>query len=133
MAKKVTINNLDTAIEGILEEYGQEVQQNLGDIIQKTGRAGVQALKSESREKFGTTSKRKKKYADTWTMTTKKERIRTGVTIYNTQPGLPHLLENGHVSRNGTGRTFGFVDGREHIKAVERKLENLITQEVLKL
>lgn len=133
MAKKVTLNNLDTAIEDILNEYGAEVQQNLGEIIQKTGRAGVKALKSESRKKFGTAKKRQKKYADTWTMTTKKERIRTGVTIYNTQPGLPHLLENGHVTRNGTGRTFGHVEGREHIKSVERKLDNLITQEVLKL
>lgn len=133
MAKKVTINNLDSAVEKILEEYGQEVGQNLSEIVQRTGRAGVQALKSESREKFGTVKKRKKKYANTWTLKANKQRLYTTATIYNTQPGLPHLLENGHVLRNGTGRTIGNVDGREHIKTVESKLEKLITQEALKL
>lgn len=132
MAKRVKLENLGTEIKKILSEYGKETETNVAEMVQRVGRAGVQALKSESREKFGTSNK-KKRYANTWTMTTDKKRLYTGAIIYNTQPGLPHLLENGHVSRNGTGRTFGFVKGREHIKPVEEKLEKMLTQEVQKL
>jgi hypothetical protein len=44
------------------------------------------------------------------------------VIIYNEHPGLPHLLEYGHVSRNGTGRTYGEVPGHEHIQPVEEEM-----------
>ena len=43
--------------------------------------------------------------------------------IYNAdQPGLTHLLENGHVSRNGTGRTFDPVKAYPHIAPVQKIL-----------
>ena len=130
---KVTLDNLGKAIEGILADYGDDVKSNLDEIIQAAGQMGVKALKSESQEKFGTTNKHKKKYANTWKVTAKKTRVGTNVVIHNTQPGLPHLLENGHVSRNGTGRTFGTVPGREHIKPVEDELENWLDKEMRKL
>lgn len=130
MAKRVTISNLDKAIKDALEEYGGEVKENLDQITKSVAQQGVKALKSESASTFGTTKKRKKKYAKTWTSTTQTGRLSTQGTIYNTQAGLPHLLENGHVSRNGTGREFGFVKGREHISKVEKALESIFEREV---
>ena len=130
MAKKVTINNLDKAIKDALEEYGGEVKENLAAVTKSVTQQGVKALRSESASTFGTTKKRKKKYSKTWTSTMQTGRLSTQGTIYNTQAGLPHLLENGHVSRNGTGRTFGNVPGREHIAKVERELSEIFMREV---
>lgn len=129
---KVTLDNLGDAIRDVLDEYGDEVRANLAQITKSVTQQGVKALRSESAVTFGTTNKRKKKYANTWTSTVTTGRTSTQGTIYNTQPGLPHLLENGHVSRNGTGRNKGkqFVEGREHIAKVERELERLFESEV---
>ena len=130
MAKKVTLDNLGTAIEDILSEYGDEVRANMAAITRDVTQQGVKALRSESAETFGTVAKRKKKYAKTWTSKFVTGRVSSQGTIYNTQPGLPHLLENGHVSKNGTGRVFGFVPGRKHIEKVEKKLETIFEREV---
>ena len=130
MAKKVTLDNLDDAIKDILKDYESDVSGNLAKITKSVTQTGVKALKSESAATFKTTSKRKKKYAQTWTSKFTTGRLSSQGTIYNTQPGLPHLLENGHVSRNGTGRVFGRVPGREHIAKVESKLEKLFETEV---
>ena len=132
MAKKVTLDSLEAEIKGILDEYGNKVRSNLTEITKAVTKQGVQALKSESKAKFGTTSKRKKKYANTWTSSMETTRVSAQGTLYNTQPGLPHLLENGHVSRNGTGRTFGIVKGREHISSVENELETVFMREIEK-
>ena len=130
MAKKVTLNNLGAAIREVLEEYDGEVNQNLQQITKNVTQQSVKALRSESAATFGTTSRRKKKYAKTWTSRFEPGRLYSVGTIYNTQPGLPHLLENGHVTRNGTKRTFGKVPGREHIKKVEDELKKLFEAEV---
>ncbi len=132
MAKVVTLDKLGDAIRKELEEYEGDVKNNLQAITKKVTQQGVKALKTESRNTFGTTKKRKRKYADTWTSTTITGRLSTQGTIYNTQAGLPHLLENGHVVRNGTHRTFSkdFVEGREHIGKVEWEIEKLFMQEV---
>ena len=126
MAKKVTIDNLDDTIKDILNEYSNSVSGNLGIIIKKVTQTGVKALKSESKSKFGTVAKRKKKYADTWTSKYEEGRLSKQGTIYNTQAGLPHLLENGHAKVNG-----GRVEGKAHIKPVENEIIRLYESEVL--
>lgn len=124
-SKKVTIDNLDDAIMGILKEYDNDVSRNLTDITKRVAREGVKALKSESKARFGTTKSRKKKYANTWTSRFETNRYSSQGTIYNTQPGLPHLLENGHAKVGG-----GRVSGRAHIKPVEEKLIRKYESEV---
>ena len=128
---KVTADNLEATIKNILKEYGDDVASNLATITKSVTDQGVKALRSESAATFGTTPKRKKKYAKTWTSTFTKSRLYSNGTIYNAQSGLPHLLENGHVSRNGTGRVYGYVKGRPHIEKVEAQLEKIYEREVL--
>ena len=130
MAKKVTLENLGAAIKDVLNEYGNEVRENMSVITKEVTLQGVRALRSESASTFGTSKTRKRKYARTWTSTVVTGRVSTQGTIYNTQAGLPHLLENGHVSRNGSGRVYGHVSGREHIGKVEKELERLFEKEV---
>ena len=127
---KLTIDNFGQEIEKLLGEYGDDVLDNLDEATKKIVKQGVKLLRSESKSKFGTSPSRDKKYAASWTTQFETGRMSTQGTIYNTQSGLPHLLENGHVSRNGTGRTLGKVSGRKHIEPVERKIVEAFEREV---
>ena len=99
-SRKITADNLGEAIAEILEEYGDEVQKDMDDVVKDVGKAGVKAIKSASGV-FGGTGK----YRKGWTSQTDTERYGSTVTIYNRTPGLPHLLENGHAKR---GRLFPY-------------------------
>lgn len=124
---KVTIDSLDDEMKKILKEYEDDVSTNLQTITKEVTRKGVQALKTSSKDKFGTVRKRKKKYASTWTSKMQTARLYTTGTIYNNQPGLPHLLENGHAKTGG-----GRVPGREHIRPVEEKIIQFYESEIKK-
>lgn len=117
MGKKVTVENLASEVQKILDDYGDEVSENLDKIVREVGKKGVQALKSESLSKFPSSKKHKKRYGETWKSEVTKKRLYTTVTIYNSQPGLPHLLEHGHAKVNG-----GRVPGKVHIAPIENKL-----------
>jgi hypothetical protein len=129
MAKKVTLENLDSEIKKILDEYGDEVNQNLDIITKRIGQKGAQALKNESLSEFPNSKKHKQRYGQTWTYEVEKKRLYTAVTIYNKQAGLPHLLENGHALVAG-GRSLGQVPGHEHIAPIADKLEQEYEAEV---
>lgn len=115
MAKTCTIDNMDAAIIEILNDYEEFTVHTVREATQKIAQRSVKTLKSSSRGSFGGTGK----YAKGWTMTSEGGRYDTTVTIHNSTPGLPHLLEHGHAKRGG-GRT----PGRVHIAPVENKLIN---------
>jgi hypothetical protein len=119
MANRTPVDKLADAISGILDQYEGEVCDNLGEITTQIGKKGVQALRRASKGALKTGSG---KYARGWKTQVEKGRLGTTVIIYNEHPGLPHLLEYGHVSRNGTGRTYGEVPGHEHIQPVAEEL-----------
>lgn len=119
MAGKTPLDKLDSAISTILKEYEDETLENLGVIAEAMGKKGVQALRQESRRQF---PKGTGEYAKGWKMQKSQSRLSAFVTIYNEHHGMPHLLEHGHVVRNGTDRVYPSVPGREHIKPVADKL-----------
>lgn len=121
MAKRTSIDKMGLAIEKALKEYGDDVSENLNEITQKFAKAGVSALRSESQAKFGGTGA----YARGWSSQFEETRLSSRATLYNTKPGLPHLLENGHANRGG-GRT----SGRPHIAPIEEKLAQEFEAEV---
>lgn len=117
MAKKVTIDNLQSEINNIMQSYADDVQANIDVITKKIGQKGAQALRNESKSTFDG-----EKYAKGWGVTVEKTRLYTTVIIHNKkQAGLAHLLEHGHVKANGTGR-YGRWDGRTHIAPIETQL-----------
>lgn len=128
MAGKTAIDQLTKAISDILDEYEDDVNKNVGEIAERLGKKGVQALRKESRSKL---AEHTGDYARGWKMKTDQGRLSTTVTIYNEHYGLPHLLEHGHVIRNGTGRVYGEVRGREHIAPVEDELVETFEREVV--
>ena len=114
MAKKVPIGRLADEIRKILDEYQDDVLGLSNEAVQKTVKAGVKALKAESKSKFGG----KGKYAAGWTSYFETGRVSAQGVIYNAAtPGLPHLLEYGHANRGG-----GFTPGRPHIAPIEEKI-----------
>ena len=122
MAKRVPIDALTSAVDKILQEYGNDVQENLNDIVAQMSKKGAQTIKSQAKGTFGGTGK----YASGWTSQTETGRVSAQGTIYNAKvPGLPHLLEHGHANRGG-GRT----PGRVHIANVEETLIKEFEQKV---
>ena len=120
MATKVTIDNLDKVIEGILSDYEDDVSTNIDIITKKVGQAGVKALNNASKSSFDG-----KKYSKSWTSTTERGRLYSTVTLHSKMPGLPHLREHGHAKVGG-----GRVQGRVHIEPVEQKLIQEYEREV---
>lgn len=106
---KVNVSELSKAIVQSLEEYTNEVQEEIKDEEEKIAKDGVQQLKS-------TSPKRKGKYGRGWKLTKEKD----GTTVHNRVYQLTHLLEHGHAKVNG-----GRVEGIPHIAPVE---EMMITQ-----
>ena len=126
MARKVTLDNLDSEIKKILDEYGDEVTENMSQITRRVGQKGAAALRNESLDTFPASGKHKKRYGSTWTYKTEAKRLYTKVIIHNKQAGLPHLLENGHAKVNG-----GRVEGKAHISPVEKRLVQEYEREVV--
>ena len=131
MAAKTPIDKLGDAIAGILDEYADQVNASVGEIAEKLAKKGTQTLRNVSKSEFkGGTGK----YAKGWSVETTGKRHRQleqSSVIYNKHPGMPHLLEYGHVIRNGTNRVYGKVPGREHIAPVEEKLVETFVKEVM--
>ena len=121
MSKLTPIDRLQAEVSAILEEYGDEVAENLDEITKDIGKKGAKALRSSSKGSFGGSGK----YARGWTYEVEESRLGTTVTLYNRTPGLPHLLENGHAKRGG-----GRVPGRSHIAPVEAELIESFEKEV---
>ena len=124
MARKTPVEKLNAAIAKVLSDYADEVEKNFGPVTRQLGQKGVTALRNASRETFpGGTGK----YANGWKAAYDDARMGATVTIYNAdQPGLAHLLENGHLMRNGKR-----WPGRPHIGPVEERLIEQFTREVL--
>lgn len=115
---KTALEKFSSEIAGILEEYADDVRGNLEEITKAVGKKGAKAVSAEAKATVNG-----KMYAGGWTSQVEATRLGTTATIYNkARPGLAHLLEHGHVSRNGTGRTFGQVPGHAHIAPVEEEL-----------
>ena len=104
-------------VKAILDRFNYDVYEVLDESVKETSAEAVKRLRASSRAAFGSGE-----YAKGWTRTLNKGRVHVDAVIHGKKPTyqLAHLLEFGHVSSNGTGRTFGYVDGRSHIAEVEQ-------------
>lgn len=110
------VERLQADIQKILEQYVDEVERTSAECVKKVAQKGAKALRSASPRQSG-------QYASGWSTKTEISRTDAVSIIYNkAKPGLPHLLEHGHVTRNGTGRTFGRTPAHEHIAPIETEI-----------
>ena len=118
-------NELASELAAVLQEYSEEVAQAVKEEC-------LQVAKETAAELRTTSPKRSGKYAKGWKTRVAYERggdIR--VQVYNgPKPQLAHLLEFGHVTRNGTGREYKRTPAHPHIKAAEDNAAKKLTNGV---
>lgn len=119
MARKIKGDQLTQEVTNLLWAYTENYAANAFDDTVRLARKGARKLRLVSRQKFG-----KGEYSEGWKVTTtgKRKQIAWSAMIYNEHPGLPHLLEHGHVTRNGTGRTYKPTPAHEHIESIHDEL-----------
>ena len=112
-------------VKDLLNEYSDSIQEGIDKEAQDTAKQAVADLKvtSPKRPKSG-------KYAKSWTVNTKKGRGIINCTVWNSKHWrLTHLLENGHINRDGKTSAKAI----KHIEPVEKKYVNQYQQDVEKL
>lgn len=125
--RKVTLDTFSTELKKILDEYADEVTENVQEVTKKVARKGAQAVKNESLNIFKDVHLKKGRYGSGWTTTVETGRFSAQGIIYNKKyPGLPHLLEHGHAMRGG-----GRVPGKAHIAPVEKKIVEMYEKEII--
>ncbi len=125
MGKKVKIDGLADAIMKELDDYRQDVTDNLKKEVQAAATLCRDELKATSPSLTGS-------YAKGWRKKTAFESTNDiRVTIYNaTDYQLTHLLENGHVLVGHNGKVLGTVEAKPHIAKTEKKAEEMLEKKV---
>ena len=126
MVVKVKPEQLDEAIRGQLETYSAEITKNINENLKEVAEETAGTLK-----KGGSYKERTGKYTPDWSVTARKAVSTTQGEQYSVHNRkhyqLTHLLEKGHVTRNGK-RTRAF----EHILPAEQATEELAVEAVEK-
>lgn len=107
--------NFAETVKKFLDDYETDVYSEVSEAITEVAKETAQKLKRESRAMFGGGD-----YAAGWTSKVEKGRVKVAAIVYGKKPtyALAHLLEFGHVTRNGTGRTFARTPAHEHIAPI---------------
>lgn len=128
--KKIKPIDFDKAIKDVLAAYGDSVRSTVEESINTVAGEAVEKLKAV--DTFAPNGNPTGEYSASWTA----EKVSTGrvgikTVVHNLKHyRLTHLLEKGHVSRNGTGRTFGRVRAYPHIGEVNDFVERELPKEV---
>ena len=103
-------------INKILQDYADDIQNEIESLAEETADEGVKKLKNTK----NVYQVRSGKYNKNWRKRVEKGFNDIRVTIYNNKYGsLTHLIENGHATRNG-GRTKAY----KHIEQVEEQVSD---------
>lgn len=122
MSKTIEVDLLEKEVMKYLTEYKEDISEAVENVSNRVGKEATNELKEESPKLTGD-------YTKGWRL--KKDKIgknRYTVKIHNkTNYQLTHLLELGHVTRNG-GRTQPIP----HIRPIEEKYKKIFEQELKK-
>ena len=113
--------DLMTQLNDVLQDYSKEVMDTYNTCGKEIADDTVSKLK---RVKFGRYDRGK--YSKSWAVKQEKSNWSTdSYIIYNKKHyRLTHLLEFGHVVKNGTKRVVGKAGAIEHIKPMEEWVQN---------
>lgn len=95
---RISPDELAVELTRVIALYNQEVQEAVANSVTAIAKEGRAKVKQNSPKRTGA-------YAKGWAVSNEYKKGKQQVRIYNkTKYQLAHLLENGHVVRNGTGR-----------------------------
>ena len=128
--KRIKPLDLANAVAELLQEYGEQVYEVLDDCVDDVAREASEKLQGVSH--FAPGRNPSGKYSESWTVDKEKTgRLKVKRVVHNEEYyRLTHLLENGHVSRNGTHRTFGRVPAYPHISPVNEWANDELQRQV---
>lgn len=110
-------------ITDILNEYSNNIQEEMKKAAESVAQKGADKLKSTSPKNIG-------KYAKGWKVRKQAGKGFVNCTIHNsTNWQLTHLLENPHIIKNKYG-TYGTSTPQKHIKPVEQECIEEYTKEI---
>lgn len=116
------IDDLSNEIARNLRQYTEAVEEEIQIAQKDVAKKAVKKLKSA-----GTFENQSGDYRKGW----RTKKVGNKQIVHNaTNYQLTHLLEKGHVIKNGTGRSFGRTRTFEHIEPVERKVIEEFTERV---
>lgn len=117
MSEKVKPENLQNVIMDYLNNYREDIQEDVVEATDTITKKAMDELKQSSRDKFKLHGRDNSYYSGWSTKIQKKGKLKYHKVIWNkTNYQLTHLLEFGHVTRNG-GRTRAIP----HIRPIEQK------------
>lgn len=126
MVVKIKPDQLDEAIRAELETYSADISRNVNENLKEVADKTVETLK-----KGGSYRERTGKYTPDWSVTERPGRSAMQGAEYSVHNRkhyqLTHLLEKGHVTRNGK-RTRAFA----HIAPAEQSAQELAVKAVEK-
>lgn len=128
--KRIPVIDFETAVADALAEYSTSAISAVDLSIDEVAEQAEQKLKSVRR--FAPDGNPSGKYSNDWeTETYKTGRFSTKAVVYNVENyRLTHLLEFGHVTRNGTGRTFDPTPAYPHIAPVNDWVHDEIIKQI---
>lgn len=107
-----------------LDRYTDEVEKKVAAAVIYVGNKGAKTLRSINKVDESNVWKN---YPTGWTTETKRRKGEQTSEIHNkAHYQLTHLLENGHVIKNGTGRSYGNTRSFKHIANVDQESVELL-------
>lgn len=118
--------NFKETVDGLMRSYNKEVLEVCYETIPKVAKEAVRKLKAESPKESG-------KYAKGWAAKTERGRLYAVSTVYGKSGTyqIAHLLENGHATRNGTGRVYAPTPAHPHIADVAAWAEDKAYNDIM--
>lgn len=125
----MTADDLAKALSDACKEFTDEVKEKVENKVNQIAEETVEEVKSLAPVYHGKSKKiTKGRYKRSWKYKIDKERGSINAVVYASgkQYNLTHLLENGHLNRDGTSRSKAFPHISIADENMQKKLENLM-------
>lgn len=109
--------DLAKTLEKYLNEYKEDIYEDVEELTKELTPQAKAEVQAKSPKDTG-------KYSRSWTVSTTKGQNFYSAKIKNKLYQLTHLLEFGHVTRDGTSRTIP----QPHIREVENKYKQILAK-----